>query len=95
MDKAKLKKFAVTLRVELMELVSSKLEFLLGLDMENLPVAYRSSKRHIQAMREKSRTTESKEDFIEEVAYTWFNRLVALRFMDANNITDSAVITPT
>ena len=22
------------------------------------------------------------EDFIEEVSYTWFNRLVALRFMD-------------
>jgi SAM-dependent methyltransferase len=95
MDKTKLKKFAVTLRVELMGLVSSKLEFLLGLDMQNLPVSYRASKADIQTMREKSSTAQGKEDFIEEVAYIWFNRLVALRFMDANGITDTAVITPT
>jgi len=94
MDKSKLKKFATSLRVELMGFVSSKLEFLLGLDSENLPVAYRSAKKHIEIMRSKTDTAEHKEEFIEEIAYIWFNRLVALRFMDANGITDVASITP-
>jgi hypothetical protein len=94
MDKSKLKKFATSLRVELMGFVSSKLEFLLGLDTQNLPVAYRSAKKHIEIMRSKIDTDAHKEEFIEEIAYIWFNRLVALRFMDANGITDVASITP-
>jgi hypothetical protein len=94
MDKSKLKKFATSARIELMDIVSKKLEFLLSLDIENLPVAYKSSKNHIQTIRKNCETKEKKEDFIEEVAYTWFNRLIALRFMDANSITDIPVITP-
>ena len=94
MNKSKLKRFATTIRVELMQLVSSKLDFLLELDINNLPVQYKASKKHIETMLEKSDTTQKREDFIEEVAYTWFNRLIALRFMDANGITDKATITP-
>lgn len=30
-------------------------------------------------------------DFVEEVAYTWFNRIIALRFMEANNYLPSRV----
>ena len=94
MDKSKLKKFATTIRVELIQLVSAKLEFLLNLDIDNLPVEYKSSQSHIKTILNRSATVEQKEDFIEEVSYTWFNRLVALRFMDANNITDTLTITP-
>jgi SAM-dependent methyltransferase len=94
MDKSKLKKFATSARIELMQIVSAKLEFLLNLDTENLPVAYRSSKEHLKIIADKCQTTQNKEDFIEEVAYTWFNRLIALRFMDANSITDIPVVTP-
>jgi len=94
MDKSKLKRFATSTRVELIGVVSAKLEFLLGLDLENLPVVYKSSKEHIKTIINLTNSSQKKEDFIEEIAYTWFNRLIALRFMDANSITDIAVITP-
>ncbi len=94
MNKSKLKKFATSVRVELIQIVSAKLDFLLGLDIENLPIAYRSKINHIQTIKKLTDTKQKKEDFIEEVAYTWFNRLIALRFMDANSITDIPVITP-
>ena len=94
MDKSKLKRFATTVRIELIQLVSSKLDFLLTLDINNLPVEYKSSKSYIQTMIEKSDSVEKRENFIEEVSYTWFNRLIALRFMDVNGITSQATITP-
>ena len=31
---------------------------------------------------------------IDKVAYTWFNRIIALRFMDACNYTDAGVVSP-
>ena len=95
MDKSKLKNFAINTRVELIQIVSAKLEFILNLDSNNLPVAYRSSKNHIETIASLIDTKEKKENFIEEIAYTWFNRLIALRFMDANDINDIATISPT
>lgn len=97
MDKSKLKKFATNMRLELIQQVSAKLEFLLKLDIENiesLPVVYKSSINHLKIIQEKSSTKILKEEFIEEIAYTWFNRLIALRFMDANAITEIPVVTP-
>ena len=93
MDKSKLKRFATSVRLELMGFVSAKLDFLLGLDSDNLPIEYKASKSHIEVMRSKTDSDEHKEEFIEEVAYIWFNRMVALRFMDANDITDIATVT--
>lgn len=96
MDKSKLKRFATTMRLELIQQVSAKLEFLLKLDIENvdsLPVFYKSSINHLKTIQDKTATKDAKEDFIEEIAYTWFNRLVALRFMDVNSITEIPVIT--
>lgn len=94
MNKSKLKKFATSTRIELMQIVSAKLEYLLGLDIENLPVAYRAKQSHILTIKKLTDSTQKKENFIEEVAYTWFNRLIALRFMDANSITEVSVVTP-
>lgn len=31
---------------------------------------------------------------VDRVAYTWFNRIIALRFMDANGYTDAGVVSP-
>ena len=31
---------------------------------------------------------------IDKVAYTWFNRIIALRFMDARGYTDSGIVSP-
>ncbi|MDC3304209.1 BREX-1 system adenine-specific DNA-methyltransferase PglX, partial [Amylibacter sp.] len=36
-----------------------------------------------------------KQQVIEQVAYTWFNRFTALRFMDANSYTQVRVVSPT
>ncbi|WP_434581481.1 BREX-1 system adenine-specific DNA-methyltransferase PglX [Sulfurimonas sp. NW15] len=93
MNKSALKKFATSMRLELINLVKTKIDFLLSdAYKENLAV-YNTNKASIQQIEE--RYEKEKEDFIEEVAYTWFNRLVALRFMDVNEITSSAVISTT
>ena len=34
----------------------------------------------------------SKEEVIEEVSYTWFNRFIALQYMDINGFNDVQVI---
>lgn len=34
------------------------------------------------------------EHVIDKVAYTWFNRLIALRFMDAKGYTDAGIVSP-
>ena len=90
MNKSALKKFATTMRRELIGVVKTKVEYLLSdAYRENLAL-YDSHKEHIARIAE--RYGKEGENFIEEVAYTWFNRLVALRFMDLNGITDKAVI---
>jgi len=38
--------------------------------------------------------TRSRQQVIEEVAYTWFNRFCALRFMDANEYTPLGIVSP-
>ena len=93
MNKSALKKFATSMRLELISLVKTKIDFLTSdAYKENLAV-YNTNKAHIQQIED--RYSKDSEDFVEEVAYTWFNRLVALRFMDVNEITSSAVISTT
>jgi len=36
----------------------------------------------------------SRDHVVERVAYTWFNRISALRFMDANGYTSTRVVSP-
>ena len=99
MNKSTLKRFATQTRLELIEIVSTKLGYLLSLEETALPVEYRDHSENIRKMKERCSLKgaidkEKKEEFIEEVGYTWFNRLVALRFMDANEITELGVISP-
>jgi len=90
MNKSALKNFATSMRLELISLVKTKIEFLTSdAYKENLAV-YNTNKVSIQQIQD--RYSKDSEDFIEEVAYTWFNRLIALRFMDVNEITSNAVI---
>jgi len=93
MNKSALKKFATSMRLELISMIKTKIDYLLSdAYKENLAV-YNSNKTSIQQIED--RYSKDRDDFIEEVAYTWFNRLVALRFMDVNEITSSAVISTT
>ena len=98
MNKSALKKFATSIRIELKEVINSKLDYLLGLDGK-LPISLKDEQNNIEKIIQRCSTNgvidnQKKDELIEEVAYTWFNRLVALRFMDANGITESGVVSP-
>ncbi|WP_348825567.1 BREX-1 system adenine-specific DNA-methyltransferase PglX [Flavobacterium aestuarii] len=74
-----LKKFAQEARRKLIEQVSSKLEYVLNTDSPEL----REKADQVRKLRETINIS-SKEEVIDKVTYTWFNRFIALRFMDAN-----------
>jgi len=90
MNKSALKKFATDMRLELISQVKTKIEFLTSDAYKENLALYSTNKAHIQQIEE--RYAKEGEDFIEEVAYVWFNRLVALRFMDVNEMTSTAVV---
>jgi len=98
MNKSALKKFATSIRNELKRSISTKLDYLLGLG-SNLPIELKDEEQNIEIIRKRCTTDgklddQKRDELIEEVAYTWFNRLIALRFMDANGITESGVVSP-
>ena len=91
MNTNNLKRFAQAARRKLMEQVGAKLDFVLSSDSPELREKYRQTE---ELRKELQRT--GKAEVIEKVAYTWFNRLVALRYMDVNDYQPSGirVITP-
>ncbi|PTN11853.1 BREX-1 system adenine-specific DNA-methyltransferase PglX [Nitrosomonas aestuarii] len=89
METAKLKKFAQFARRSLLEQVSAKLELVL---VES-SAARRESVEAIRKLEEAIKN-HGKEQVIERVAYIWFNRFCALRFMDVNRHTRIGVVSP-
>ena len=89
MDTTKLKKFAQFARRTLMGQVSAKLEFVLA------PGAA-ARREHPEAMKklEAAIAQDGKGQVIERVAYIWFNRFSALRFMDVNDLNPVRVVSP-
>ena len=89
MDTNALKKFAQAARNLAVDQVSSKLDLVLD-------PASPARREHPQAMKEldASIARDGKAQVIEQVAYTWFNRFTALRFMDANGYTTVGVVSP-
>lgn len=84
-----LKKFARESRTKLLSQVEAKLNYVLSTDSVEL----RSKEKQLNEIREQVRTL-GKEYFIEKIAYTWFNRFTALRFMDLNNHTFIKIVSP-
>jgi len=80
MNTNQLKKFAQEARKKLIEQVGAKLSFVLTADTVEL----REKTGQLRQLREELNRTK-KDQLIDKVAYTWFNRLMALRFMDAND----------
>jgi hypothetical protein len=80
MNTNNLKRFAQQARRKLLEQVAAKLEQVLHTDSAEL----REKAGALRKLQEEINHT-SKEQVIDKVAYTWFNRLMALRFMDAND----------
>jgi type II restriction/modification system DNA methylase subunit YeeA len=87
MDTSTLKKFAQNARRSLIEQVASKLILVLA---ENSAARRQNPDAVLQL--EKEIKALSKEQVIEKVAYIWFNRFCALRFMDANRYTPMGIV---
>ena len=89
MDSNRIKKLATGVRASLITEVSARLDRVLvegspeRLDMPN------EVKSIEAAINERGR-----EKVVEANAYTWFNRLCALRFMDANGYTPVGIVSP-
>jgi type II restriction/modification system DNA methylase subunit YeeA len=72
-----------------MELVSTKLSIVLDTNS----AARRENEKAVKELeKEISRTSENQ--VVEKVAYIWFNRFCALRFMDVNRYTSIGVVSP-
>ncbi|WP_428236544.1 BREX-1 system adenine-specific DNA-methyltransferase PglX [Gracilimonas sp.] len=80
MNTNKLKKFAQETRKKLLKRVEERLDYVLNTDSPEL----REQQKQIEALRKELKRT-NRDDLIDKVAYTWFNRLVALRYMDVND----------
>jgi type II restriction/modification system DNA methylase subunit YeeA len=98
MNKAKLKTYAPQARRDFIQMIRQRAD-LLGLTkreieqpqitgdialIEGRPYPKRYAELH-KRLAEKIRT-EGLEQFIERIAYSWFNRFAALRFMEVNNL---------
>ena len=75
---ASLKTFAPAMRRQLLEAVGRKLDLLLN---SQTPDTLSTYAQQIAELREQE--AENREQLLERVAYTWFNRLCALRYLDA------------
>ncbi len=89
MDTSKLKRFAQHARRLLLDQVKAKLDLVLAQDSatrrEN-PSAVKELEQQI--------AQSGKAQVIDKVAYTWFNRFCALRFMDLNGYSKIRVVSP-
>lgn len=89
MDTSKLKKFAQFARRTLGTQVSVKLDLVLDPNS----AARRESPSSVKAL-EAAIQQSNREQVIERVAYIWFNRFCALRFMDVNRYTRIGIVSP-
>lgn len=89
MQTTTLKSFAQTARRKLLEQIRNRLEQVLNTDS----IEQRERSQQVDQLRRVLKE-KGKDALLEEVAYTWFNRLVALRFMDANDYTRPRVLSP-
>lgn len=89
MDTNALKKFAQAARNLLIDQVTSKLDVVLA----EGSAARREAPKAVKDL-ENAINKADKQPVIEQVAYTWFNRFTALRFMDANGYTQVRSVSP-
>jgi type II restriction/modification system DNA methylase subunit YeeA len=103
MNKSAIKNFAVTARVKLMESIEQK-AYELGITktetkvpevyLDGFSINNKFFKPYQMIQRDKLIQKIKNQDFdqvIEEVAYTWFNRFIAIRFMEVNEYLPTGV----
>lgn len=99
MDKNAIKKFAIQSRVELIKAVRQKaFEYKIEEQSDNDDSNVTAGGRLLTDAEQKQRVSlisqirqKGYEQVMEEVAYTWFNRFIALRYMEVNNFLPSRV----
>ncbi len=79
MNTSALKSFAPAVRRQLMDAVERKLDYVLTADTPDL----RQAANQVEHLRKEA--ARDRKGLIDRVAYTWFNRLAALRFLDARD----------
>lgn len=89
MDTSKLKPFAQDARRLLKAQVSARLDQVLA----EQSAARREQPKAVSEL-EAEIAKSDRDQVIEKVAYTWFNRFTALRFMDVNDYTRLKVVSP-
>jgi len=89
MDTGLLKGFAAGARVDLIKEVGARLDVVLAPGS----VARAEAPGSVAAL-ERAVGRDGREAVVDRVAYTWFNRIIALRFMDANGYTGVGVVSP-
>jgi hypothetical protein len=89
MDTSKLKRFAQHARRLLRDQVKAKMALVLAADS----AARRENSTAVKELEAQIRQTSS-EQVLDKVAYTWFNRFCALRFMDLNGYNKVRVVSP-
>jgi len=89
MDTSKLKRFSQLARRLLIDQVKSKLDLVLMQDS----AARRENPSAVKELEQQIAQT-TKAQVIDKVAYTWFNRFCALRFMDLNGYSKIRVVSP-
>ncbi len=89
MNTNKLKKYAQEARRELIKQIENRYKIIsnkTSIEARENPGAIEQLNKDIKK--------ESLAIILERVAYTWFNRIVALRFMDANNYSKVGIVSP-
>ncbi len=89
METTKLRRFAQYARRGLIEQVSAKLKLVLAADS----AARRESPAAVDKLEQAIRQ-QGQEQLIERIAYIWFNRFCALRFMDVNRYNRVSIVSP-
>src|SRR6056297_644129 len=99
MNTTKLKTFAQKARKVLIEETTKKLDYIMhsstpeALEQKKILLKYGFGERGISTERQIRGSEQTKAEQIEKIAYTWFNRLCALRYMDMKGYTDCGIIT--
>ena len=94
METAPLKSFATQARTELIREVTARITAVLAQGSPERVEQLKAVTALEQAIAGAGGGDKGKEQVADKVAYTWFNRIIALRFMDANGYTGIGVVSP-
>ncbi|SMY01763.1 BREX-1 system adenine-specific DNA-methyltransferase PglX [Brevibacterium aurantiacum] len=94
MNTASLKSFATSARTALIREVSARMTAVLAQGSPERVEQPRVVAELEGAISASGGNEKGKEHVADRVAYTWFNRIIALRFMDANGYTGVGIVSP-